>query len=198
MRKETIGRATLYLGDCLDLLPWLGRTQAVITDPPYLEGDKSDVLSMLLWSAPKVVITPGKVQSFNWIRRRIPSWEFCWQNSTTSMGGSACMHIGWEPVLAYGMPLRPLGTDLLVYPISGEAHKHIHPWTKPIKLMEKLVSHWSNAGDTVMDPFMGSGTTGIACMNLGRNFVGIEKHEPYFDLACKRIEQSTKQERLFA
>lgn len=197
MKTETIGNATLYLGDCRRLLPLL-RAQAIVTDPPYLEGDQSDVLSMLLWSASRVVLTPGKLQAFNWIRRRAPLWEYCWQNATKSLGGSACLHIGWEPVLAYGMPIRPLGTDLLVYPIASEANDTGHPWPKPIKLMEKLVGHWSDAGDTVLDPFMGSGTTGIACANLGRKFVGIEMDPDYFDIACRRVENAQRQERLFA
>ena len=71
---------------------------------------------------------------------------------------------------------------------------HITP--KPVDLIENILLHSSNEGDTVLDPFMGSGTTGVACMNLGRNFIGIEKDDKYFEIAKSRIEDSTKQLKL--
>ena len=73
-----------------------------------------------------------------------------------------------------------------------------HPTTKPRWLMNELVSLFSNAGELVLDPFMGSGTTGMACANLGRRFIGIEREPTYFDIACRRIEEAYRQPRLFA
>jgi len=73
-----------------------------------------------------------------------------------------------------------------------------HPTCKPEALMKELVSLFSATGSCVLDPFMGSGTTGVACMNLGRKFIGIEIEEKYFDIACARIEQAQKQVRMFA
>lgn len=73
-----------------------------------------------------------------------------------------------------------------------------HPTTKPQDLMLQLVNDFTNKEDVILDPFMGSGSTGVACMNLGRKFIGIELEEKYFDIACERIEQSQKQQRLFA
>lgn len=73
-----------------------------------------------------------------------------------------------------------------------------HPTTKPAPLMVELVSLFTNAGALVLDPFMGSGTTGVACANLGRSFIGIEIDRKYFDIACERIDQAQRQQRLFA
>ena len=74
------------------------------------------------------------------------------------------------------------------YPIVAGKEKTIHPTQKPIKLMEELIKRHSNVGDTVLDNFMGSGTTGVACKNLNRKFIGIELDETYFNLAKERIE----------
>jgi site-specific DNA-methyltransferase (adenine-specific) len=73
-----------------------------------------------------------------------------------------------------------------------------HPTEKPIGLMQELVSDYTNPQQTILDPFMGSGTTGVACVNLGRKFIGIELDPDYFEIACKRISEAYKQPRLFA
>ena len=72
-----------------------------------------------------------------------------------------------------------------------------HPNEKPVLLMQGLVDVLSNPGDAILDPFMGSGTTGVACVKLGRKFVGIEIDPGYFDIACRRIEQAYKQPDFF-
>lgn len=73
-----------------------------------------------------------------------------------------------------------------------------HPTEKPVPLMMDLVQDFTQPGQTVCDPFMGSGTTGVACVALGRSFVGIEQNERWFDLSCRRIEEAYRQPRLFA
>ena len=73
-----------------------------------------------------------------------------------------------------------------------------HPNEKPIEVVEQLVVTHSNASDLILDPFMGSGTTGVACARLGRRFIGIEIEPRYFDIACRRIEEAYRQPRLFA
>lgn len=75
--------------------------------------------------------------------------------------------------------------------------KHLHETQKPVPLMKELISLFSNEGDTILDPFMGSGTTGVACAKLGRKFIGIEIEPKYFDIACRRIEEAYKQPDLF-
>lgn len=78
-----------------------------------------------------------------------------------------------------------------------EKEKHYHPTQKPLKVMEWIILNYTEKGDTILDPFMGSGTTGVACKNLDRNFIGIELDKDYFDIAKKRIEETQVQENLF-
>ena len=72
-----------------------------------------------------------------------------------------------------------------------------HPTQKPIKLMKWTISHLPEGSNTILDPFMGSGTTGVAAVQMGRKFIGIEREERYFDIACKRIEDAQRQGDLF-
>jgi len=74
--------------------------------------------------------------------------------------------------------------------------KRQHPNEKPVSLVERFVKNCTNKDGTILDPFMGSGTTGVACMNLGRKFIGIEIEKKYFDIACERIDQAQRQMRL--
>jgi len=185
----------LILGDALTELAKLPdqSIDLILTDPPYLEGDFSWMLPELLRVGKRLVLTPGKLESFNWIRRQAPVWEYAWQSHTQSLGGRACLHIAWEPILAYAWPLRPLGADLLVYPIGLPDQKNGHVWPKPIGLMRKLVAHWTNESQMVLDPFMGSGTTGDACITLGRKFIGVEKDGGNFAIAERRIAEAQLQ-----
>ena len=73
----------------------------------------------------------------------------------------------------------------------------LHPTEKPIPLMAEIVKDFTNHGETILDPFMGSGTTGVACVKLGRKFIGIELDPKYFDLSCRRIEEAYKQTDMF-
>ena len=72
-----------------------------------------------------------------------------------------------------------------------------HPTVKPLGLMRKYVGICSHADQTILDPFMGSGTTGVAAVQMGRDFIGIEREPKYFDIACRRIEQAQRQGDLF-
>ncbi len=81
-----------------------------------------------------------------------------------------------------------------VWEIQKDApSKYQHPTQKPIELMQKIIEKSSNVGDTILDPFMGSGSTGIACVNTGRNFIGIELDDKYFEIASNRIEEARQQ-----
>lgn len=84
------------------------------------------------------------------------------------------------------------GNNELRYPRSIQKFNYevgLHPTQKPVALMEYLIKTYTNEGETVLDFAMGSGTTGVACKNLNRNFIGIEKDDDYFDIACKRIHK---------
>jgi len=80
---------------------------------------------------------------------------------------------------------------------TATQNSSLHPTQKPVALMEYLIKTYTNEDETVLDFTMGSGTTGVACVNLSRKFIGIEKEPKYFDIACKRIEDVQRQERLF-
>jgi DNA modification methylase len=103
------------------------------------------------------------------------------------------------PVLFYGAyPDLHKGAHFPTVIASNEtADKNGHPVPKPLGWMSWLVNLTTRQGETAVDPFMGSGTTGVACVQLGRKFIGIEREPKYFDIACKRIEQAVSQGQLF-
>lgn len=207
MRKETIGNATLYLGDCLEILPTLEKVDAVITDPPYgierfkkgsLRFDKigeyakgiswdikpePETFSLLLSMAPQAIIWGAN----NFC---LPTSEyfFVWDKQQT-VDNFASAELAYTNIK---MPAK-------VFRYSIHLHNQIdkeHPTQKPVALMQWCVNFTS--GDKVLDPFMGSGSTGVAAVQLGRKFIGIEIEPKYFDIACQRIENAQRQVRLFA
>lgn len=210
--KEVIGNATLYLGDCLEILPTLGKVDAVVTDPPYgmsfqsnrrarkhdgIENDDNEAL--FLWSC-SIPVSHSRYVFCRWDNIKtapLPKSCVTWVKNNWSMGDLNHEHarqtevaLFW-PGAEHDFPeKRP--TDVVKAARTGNAH---HPAEKPVYLMEQFVK-WTRGA--VLDPFMGSGTTGVACMNLGRDFIGIEKEPKYFDIACERIRMAQAQGRLFA
>ena len=218
-RIERIGDATLYLGDCLEILPTLGKVDAVVTDPPYglnfdylSYEDTPENLDVLIdgffpyvLSARRAIITPGVT---NIHRYPTPKWIGAWTWETTSTYGFLGIN-QWQPVLFYGEDLPGFGnvngiikSDRFhfagggVIPAHGDLAK-THCCPKPPGVMLRFVQRFSLEGETILDPFMGSGTTGVACAKLGRKFIGVEIEERYFDIACKRIEEAYKQPDMF-
>lgn len=194
MQKQTIGDCTLYCGDCRDILPMLGKVDAVVTDPPYPNYNYE-------WEYIPIEILPiPKVHSFMF-------WP-CNQDFPLSF---TARHI-WSKCNVCVGDLEPYET---IFEINGGKFHgvfrnsvincemnavmngdeyHPHPTQKPIKLMKRLVKRTKGI---VLDPFMGSGTTGVACVKLGRKFIGVELEEKYFDIACRRIEQAYAQPDMF-
>lgn len=218
--KEVIGDATLYLGDCLDILPTLGKVDAVITDPPYNAknigpnqrvyenqvmqlSDKDYQQFCLDWFEKSAALTSnifftcGIANICNYPQ---PKWVICWHKpasvSFNRMGGFNA----WEPIFIYGKPHSRIGQDYWIYNTTNlkKGAEKNHPCPKPTALMNKMVIVFAGEGSTVLDPFMGSGTTGVACMNLGRKFIGIEIEPKYFDIACERIDMAQRQGKLFS
>lgn len=210
----TIGdnHAILYHADCLDILPAMqgGSVQAVITDPPYGNNtayssysDTRDNLTQLvnafmphvLRIADRALITCGvpNIQLYPQV-----DWILSW---TTAAGagsgkwGFCC----WQPILAYGKdPFLQDGKGRRpdTYMFGKPSDKLDHPCPKPVELMKWIIERGTRPGETVLDPFMGAGSTGIACMQTGRKFIGIELDQGYFDLARDRIAQAQLQMRL--
>lgn len=211
MRVETIGKATLYQCDCLDIMGNLSPVDAVVTDPPYGLGVAYDsfddtqenvreLASKWIPAAQRiarvVACTPGVKAPWFYPE---PDWILCWAISGAggrSPWGFSC----WQPIFVYGpCPYLAAGDGArpdLIYR-TETAEKNGHPCPKPVGFMERLVDRVSRSG-VVLDPFMGSGSTGVACMNIGREFVGIELSLKYFDIACKRIDAAQAQRSLFA
>jgi site-specific DNA-methyltransferase (adenine-specific) len=210
MRKEVIGAATLYLGDCREILPTLGKVDAVVTDPPYGLGDKwqggnaaskgkwklSDGGTQMGWDAdisdalPAVLAVVADGDCIIWggnyydlpPRRGWLIWDKIVREFT-----SGHVEMAWttldQPTRAFNYAHAQLASE-------GK----MHPTQKPEPLMRWCVA--MTTGD-VLDPFMGSGTTGVACARLGRRFIGIEIEPKYFDIACRRIEEAQRQSDLF-
>lgn len=218
-RVETIGRAKLYLGDCRDILPTLGRVDAVVTDPPYgiafpYEGytDTLENLEALIGSvvplcrglASRTIITPG---ISNVQRYPVADWIGAWTWETTATFGKLG-YSQWQPILYYGADLAGFGSvngtlksDRIHF--AGGAAKidgtagGIHTCPKPLGFIRRLLNRFTNEGETILDPFMGSGTTGVAAVQMQRDFIGIEREPTYFEIACKRIEDAQRQGNLF-
>jgi DNA modification methylase len=240
MRKEVIGDAELWLGDCMEILPTLPKVDAVITDPPYnvSEGNGRDGTTV-----GKVKRADGSYREVQkdfggWDRGFEPEWlmdacsgllrergnfiAFCsdrlvsdyvrgpmkhmrtmlWRK--TNPAGSfnenyvSCME--WIVWLSKDAPGIYTGSKsrapIFEYPLVHPAHRE-HPTQKPVDLMAELITLHTADSETVLDPCAGSGTTGVAAIQLGRRFIGIEQSPEFFSIACRRIEQAYKQRPLF-
>ena len=246
-RKEVIGDAVLYLGDCLEILPtmgdWFGNVDSVITDPPF-EAEAHTLQRRINRSPTRGkdvdIITPEPLefapitqeQREHFSSAIVPLCEgwclvFCqaeaialWRASLTDAGAKykrACVWIKRDGMPQYSGDRPGMGYESIVaawcpagksewngggrhgvfdFP-KGETIRWGHPTQKPEPLMRELVKLFTDTNDTILDPFMGSGTTGVACMNLGRKFIGIEIEPKYFDIACERIENAQRQTKLF-
>ena len=208
--KVIIGNAELYCGDCMEVLPTLPKVDAVITDPPYgiladkakahssirdnedwprSEWDKQrpgpEVLRKLPTLAAKVAIWGG-----NYFADCLPpsSGWLVWRKPEAETGFSlADAELCWTS--------EGFATRMKTFP---RRDGNDHPTQKPVVVMAWPLNHLKiPKGAIVLDPFMGSGTTGVACMNLGLKFIGIELEPKYFDIACRRIEQAQQQLKLF-
>ncbi|MES2782610.1 MAG: DNA methyltransferase [Pseudomonadota bacterium] len=221
-RVEVIGNATLYLGDAREVLPTLDRVDALVTDPPYGYGQPTGgigaqstkrlydefidspenvketcvpaVVLALELAGGRGAITPGNRCTFYYPEPEAMGCFF--QPAATGMcrwGRSTS-----QPILYYGRDPRLGKTiDRTSFQLTEKASTDEHPCAKPLKAWTWLTWKMALEGETVLDPFMGSGTTGIAAHTNRQKFVGIEISPAYFDLACRRIEQAQKQLFLF-
>ena len=221
MTPVVIGNATLYLGDCREVLPTLPKVDAVITDPPY--GIKADT-SMAASSgfqgggmkAPKRVYEASGwddkpiADDLMSMVRSAGKWAVVFGGNYYAMPPARCWlvwdkengdndfadcELAWTNLPKAVRRIRFMWNGMLR--ANGE-QRGDHPTQKPIGVMAWAISHVPAPNQTILDPFMGSGTTGVACMNLGRSFIGIEREVKYFEIACRRIEDAQRQERLFA
>ena len=246
-RIETIGDCTLYLGDCREILPTLGKVDHVLTDPPYgtdahaaghrvlsiIGTRRRDRIASPLSFDPLSDETMDLVADF--CAENCSGWAlaFCqvemvgkWRLAFEGAGARWSRGMVWvkpdsSPQLSGDRPAQGFESIALawcgvgrsvwngggkrgVFVMSkhdpGMGHgggKNEHETQKPVKLMSELVELFTNDCDAILDPFMGSGTTGVACVKLGRKFIGIEIEPKYFDIACRRIEAAYAQPDFF-
>jgi site-specific DNA-methyltransferase (adenine-specific) len=187
--ERIIGRAILWLGDNADLLPMLRGWDCVVTDPPYGMNKGAWDAEIPDWIP---LVGPVPIAAFCGVigMRDYPpaQWTGAWvRPASTQRIGALKGFNNWEPILFYNMP--SLDNDVISCPNIHEDTGH--PTTKPTPLMRRLVAKMPPG--TVLDPFMGSGTTGIAAVEAGRQFIGIERDERYYEIACRRIEEAQRQ-----
>jgi site-specific DNA-methyltransferase (adenine-specific)/modification methylase len=232
----TIGQATLLQGDCLAIMPTLGKADAVICDLPYgttqNKWDSSIPLDEL-WAEYRrlcrgpVVLTSQGIFTAKLIlsNERAFKYKLVWEKSKPTnflnakkqplrkhedicvfqggiynpqMGSGTAYDKGlrkaqqtgsygdFEPVRVASEGAR-YPTDIIYFPTAEAEGEVVHPTQKPVRLMRYLIATYSNPGDTILDNAMGSGTTGVAAVQLGRKFIGIERDESYFAIACERL-----------
>ena len=213
MSPVVIGNATLYLGDCLEVLPALPKVDAVITDPPYGIGEaRKDNKSRSCMAQSKdygvsdwddrppsneligLVLAAGKWQALfggNYFGLPPSSCWLVWDKLNGDNDFADC-ELAWTnwPKAVRRLQWRWHGM------IRQGNEERFHPTQKPLQVMAWVIDLCPRA-DTILDPFMGSGTTGVAAIQRGKSFVGIEREPKSFDIACQRIEQAQRQEALF-
>lgn len=212
-RRETIGDCTLYLGDCREILPLLHKVDAVVTDPPYGIGEaagknasrgqlatprdygfatwddetQDEAVSAAIAGARHAIVYGG-----NYYDLPPTSCWLVWDKLNT--GDFADCELAWTnlPKAVRRIQFRWNGMIRQNNEPRGD-----HPTQKPLEVMRWTISQLPDTARTILDPFMGSGTTGVACVKLGRKFIGIEIDETYFEIACRRIHDAYRQPDMF-
>ena len=237
-RKETIGDCTLYLGDCMSVMPALGKFDAVVTDPPY-EAVMQKKWGVLNKQSPSSHVRHDKLGfgAIDDIRNDVAGlicaasngWAivFCmaegvraWRDSIESAGVKYKRALVWvkpDAMPQFNGQGPSVGHEMMVSAWCGSGHSRwngggkpgtfiynkntpggaAHPTQKPLPLMLDLISLFSDRATTILDPFMGSASTGVACVKLGRKFTGIELDPDYFNIACERIQKAYDQPDMF-
>jgi site-specific DNA-methyltransferase (adenine-specific) len=208
LKRVEIGDCVLYCGDCLEVMPTLeaGSVDAVVTDPPYgidwqwhggstrkwnaIANDSTEYDLRFVLNMECMVVSFGA----NNYAHQLPHkglW-ICWDKRVNE---NADRMLGYPFELAWCNKRTGFGKMYRVMHggvVNADGHnvKRVHPTQKPIRLMECVLNDFTATNFTVLDPFMGSGTTGVACVNTNRKFIGIELDETYFNIACERIREA--------
>ena len=215
MDRVEIGDAVLYCGDCLEILPTLPKVDAVVTDPPYGIGESNEKnlsrgglarptdYGAFNWDAEPIsgelmdaVRAAGKWQIIfggNYYQCPPASCWLVWDKENGENDFADC-ELAWTNLPKAVRRIRYMWNGMLR---ANKEKRGDHPTQKPVGVMSWCVGQLPEPSQTILDPFMGSGTTGVACANLGRKFIGIEIEPKYFDIACRRIENAYRQGRLF-
>lgn len=219
MRKETIGNATLYLGDAREIVPTMRGVHALISDPPYginLKTNFADRKCSRMTEANNyapiagddVEFDPSHLLSFpvvalfgaNYFSPRLPKADqwFVWDKRC----GMAVNDMS-DAELVWVKGTSRISTRLLQHMWNGmlkdseRDQRRVHPTQKPVAVMKWIIEQITKPDQIVADPYMGSGSTGVAAVESGRQFIGCELSPDYFDIACRRIEDAQRQGDMF-
>lgn len=228
MRVEEIGLATLHHGDCRDILPTLKADAVITDPPYSDHTHGMAKTNKGAGHGVKLIdfeaLTP---ETFCEVMRLCLGASRGWVVATVDFRHAPLVY-GWKEFLRLGAWVKPnpmpqisadrpgQGFETIIVLHSGEAPKKWNrgggsgvwtfpteraaevPTQKPLELVEALLADFTAPFDYVLDPFMGGGTTGVACAHTNRKFIGIEANAERFQIACQRIENAQRQERLFA
>lgn len=233
-REEYIGGQRLILGDCMEVMPLLGRVDAVVTDPPYSsayqakwgsvtrkDGVKMDAalsfdgIDRLLDTLPSAIaekcagwgIFFTNIEGVHAWLEGLAAWKpdnvLAWvkPDCTPRLNGEGPAR-GFEPAVTcwFGKGRRKwnAGGKRGIYTCNVNSGRFGgHPTEKPVNLMIELIKDFASPTGDILDPFMGSGTTLVACQRMGRQGTGIELDPEYFEIACKRVDEATRQVDMF-
>jgi DNA modification methylase len=204
----------LILGDCREVLPTLGKVDAVVTDPPYGIGENSSKVA-----SRGQLASPRDYGTFDWDTvpasaevikaiRACSRWQIIFGGNFFEVPPSSCWLV-WDKQntgdfgdCELAWTNLPKAVRRIYWRWNGMIRKgsdeRVHPTQKPVGVMSWCLGQLPGGVSLICDPFMGSGTTGVAAVRHGLSFVGIERVPQYFDAACKRIADELKAPRLFA
>jgi DNA modification methylase len=216
-RREQIGLATLYLGDCREIAPTLPRPAAVISDPPYGIGVDRAMAKASGTKHGVALAAKRHYEAAGWDDATPPAWFVAWlaqaADAVVLFGGnyfglpaSRCWLV-WDKQnganefadceLAWTNLDKPVRRVVWMWNgmlRKGGEERGPHPTQKPVGVMRWCIEQAKvPAGGAILDPYMGSGSTGVAAAQMRHPFIGIEIEPRYFDVACRRIEQAQRQ-----
>lgn len=217
--KVEIGKATLYLGDCRDILPTLPKVDAVITDPPYGIGIDRAMAASSGTQSGGMMAKKGSYIASGWDDEpmsldvaeaiiKLGEVMIFWGGNYYGLPASQCWLV-WDKQVNGNFADCELAWTNMKKPVrkfawmwngmlrQGGEERNGHPTQKPLQLMKWCVEQCTNNPQSIFDPFMGSGTTGVAAVQMGRSFIGIEREPKYFDIACRRIEDAQRMGDMF-
>lgn len=219
MRIEKIGNATLYLGDCHEVLPVLPKVDALVTDPPYeisasgggIGGKRQYLTDIrghidagfeigMLSAFENWLVFCGKPQLMDLMMQATNQglrWQLRTWNKTNPTPLTNANYLPDTEYMVHAFKTHVWQGKKRWIVGNVEKSGFDHPTVKPQYVMLDALQCTSNYGDTVLDCFMGSGSTGVACMTLGRKFIGVEREPKYFEIACERIRMAQAQATLF-
>ena len=211
----------MYLGDCLEIMPTLpdNSVDAVITDPPYGIGFKyanhddapqgyEDLMKAFIAEAQRICnggpffIWQAMLNADKWHKWFPPGFRIFAACKGFVQFRPTPIQYSWDPVIFWGDVNKKPSVYCKDYheqrkaPFGKNRPKIEHPCPRPLEQVAEIVKRATNENDCILDSFMGSGTTGVVCVQTGRRFIGIEIDEGYFEIAKKRIMEAQQQMRM--